>query len=222
MLLAVDTSTKYIGIALYDGSQVLGELVWQSKNRHTVELAPAIQNIMEGSGIEPTDLKALAVALGPGSFTALRIGLAMVKGLALGLHIPVIGIPTLDIVAASQPIQTLPLIAILQAGRNKLAYNWYSISNESWSPQGEICLSTVNDLISLITQPTLVCGELTPSERVLFKETCPQAIVASPAQSARRPSYLAEMAWQHWQAGQIDDIVSLTPIYLHYIEGIKE
>ncbi len=121
MLLAVDTSTRWIGLALYDGSQVLAEDVWQSQNHHTVELAPAVASLLRRTESGAAGLSALAVALGPGSFTSLRIGLGLVKGMALALHLPLIGVPTLDILAASQPVQDWPLATVLQAGRGRIA-----------------------------------------------------------------------------------------------------
>ena len=96
MLLAVDTSTAQLGLALYDGATVAAELTWTSRARHTVELAPALSGLMSRVGLSMSDLSALAVALGPGSFTSLRVGLAFVKGLALARKLPIIGVPTLD------------------------------------------------------------------------------------------------------------------------------
>ncbi len=84
------------------------------------------------AGLEIQNLKLLAVATGPGSFTGLRIGLAVAKGIALACHLPIIGIPTLDIVAESQPVSPgLPLAAVLQAGRGRLAVGWYTANNDS-------------------------------------------------------------------------------------------
>ena len=105
MLLAVDTSTAQIGLALYDGSKVLGELNWTSQQHHTTELAPALAGLLARSGATIGQVSALGVAIGPGSFTALRVGLAFVKGLALARRLPLIGVPTLDVVAAAQPIR---------------------------------------------------------------------------------------------------------------------
>ena len=125
MLLAVDTSTTQVGLALYDGAQVIGEYAWRSSQRHTVELAPAISDLLTRCGLTMDDVHALGVALGPGSFTSLRVGLALVKGLALSKHIPLIGIPTLDILAAAQPASKLPLGVAIQAGRSRFAFGWY-------------------------------------------------------------------------------------------------
>src|SRR5512140_3265452 len=105
MLLAIDTSTQWMGLALFDGIQVISETIWQTHSHHTIELAPAIQQLMGRCAVQPGYLQALGVALGPGSFTSLRIGLAVAKGMALALHLPVVGVPTLDILAQAQPVR---------------------------------------------------------------------------------------------------------------------
>lgn len=215
MLLALDSSTQVLGLALYDGACVIGETTWQTRSHHTVELAPAIKSLMDKCGVTIGDLEALAIALGPGSFTSLRIGLAMVKGLALAHHLPVIGIPTLDFLAAAQPLQDSLLAAVLQAGRNRIAVAWYEPGVGVWKRTGEPRVSTIDDLSSQIKKPTLICGELNTEERQTLARKWRNVVIASPAQSLRRPSYLAEMAWQLYQAGKIDDPVSLAPIYLH-------
>ncbi len=220
MLLAIDTSTRWIGLALYDESQVVAEDVWLSQNHHTIELAPAVQNIMQKSGVSYNDIQALAAALGPGSFTGLRIGLGLVKGLALALHIPVIGIPTMDAVAVSQAVQEMPLAVVLQAGRGRIALGWYQAQGKNWCAQGEARVTTAEELSQNIHKPTLVCGELTADERRLLARKRRNVILAPPAQSLRRPSFLAELAWDRWQAGQTDDPVTLSPVYLHIAEAI--
>jgi tRNA threonylcarbamoyladenosine biosynthesis protein TsaB len=133
VLLAIDTSTRNVGIALYDGIRVISEIIWSSQDYHTVELAPAINEILNRAGIKIKDIECCAVASGPGSFTGLRIGMAVAKGLALANHMPIIGIPTLDIVAESQPTSLgLPLVTALQAGRGRLAVGWYLADNGQW------------------------------------------------------------------------------------------
>lgn len=221
MLLAVDTSTQWIGLALYDGAQVLGEMTWRTRNHHTVELAPALETLFRHTGIQPDGLRALGVALGPGSFTSLRIGLAMVKGLALALHLPVVGVPSLDILAAAQPVvRDMPLAAILQAGRGRLAVIWYEAHGKSWQAQGEAQITTVEDLAQNIRKPTLVCGELNAEERSILARKRKTVILASPAHSLRRPGVLADLAWRRWHAGRVDEVISLSPIYLHVAEPI--
>lgn len=215
MLLALDTSTRTVGVALYDGTQVLSETLWVSQDHHTVDVAPAVAAALAKPGAHFADLQALAVAIGPGSFTGLRIGLALIKGLALAHHLPLIGIPTLDALAQALPAMDLPLAAVLRAGRNRLAVGWYQADRGAWQPAGKIEVLTAAELAQAIQRPTHVCGELTDEERRLLGRKRRNVLLSSPAQSARRPAYLAEIAWQRWQAGKVDDPVTLAPIYLH-------
>ncbi|HZD57667.1 MAG TPA: tRNA (adenosine(37)-N6)-threonylcarbamoyltransferase complex dimerization subunit type 1 TsaB [Anaerolineales bacterium] len=216
MLLAIDTSTRFVGVALYNGFQVLTEQVWSSHDYHTVELAPAVKQALARCSLKMSDLSALGVAIGPGSFTGLRIGMALAKGISLARHLPLIGVPTLDVLASAQPVMDLPLIAALRAGRGRLAVRQYRAVSDAWAAAGEVELLTAQALSAGISQPTLVCGEFTAEERQLLARKRVNVALASPAQSVRRPSYLAELAWRRWQSGEADDPATLSPFYLHY------
>jgi tRNA threonylcarbamoyladenosine biosynthesis protein TsaB len=218
MLLAVDTSTAQVGLAVYDGAQVLGEMTWRSKQHHTVELAPAVAELLRRSGISMQDMRVLGVATGPGSFTSLRVGLSLVKGLALACDLPLVGIPTLDIYAAAQPASRLPLLAAIQAGRGKLAVGWYKGTKHGWKAQGMARVVASDSLIYEIKSPTLVCGEFTDEERQRLAKDEGNVKLVSPSGSVRRPSILAELAWTRWQKGEVDELASLAPIYLHTTE----
>lgn len=212
MLLAVDTSTTQVGVALYDGAQVIGEFAWRSSQRHTVELAPAISDLLTRCGLTMDDVHSLGVALGPGSFTSLRVGLALVKGLALSKQIPLIGIPTLDILAHAQPTSELPLAVAIQAGRSRFAMGWYKSLGKGWQAQGGGRIVTLEEINAEVESPSMVCGEFSVEERQQLNNENIQ--LASPALSVRRPAILAELAWARWQAGDVDDAASLAPIYL--------
>jgi tRNA threonylcarbamoyladenosine biosynthesis protein TsaB len=223
VLLAIDTSTHYIGIAIYDGIQVLCENIWASHDYHTVELAPAIAETLSRVGIGIQDLKLLAVASGPGSFTGLRIGMAVAKGIALARHLPIVGIPTLDIVAESQPVSPgFTLAATLQAGRGRLAVGWYKATDGRWVLNPPMEIVDALKLSRSIREPTIVCGELTEPQQQTLARKYKNVILASPAHSIRRPALLAELAWKRWQAGEVDDPATLSPTYLHMGEPIPE
>lgn len=219
MLLAVDTSTVQVGLAVYDGSQVIGEYAWRSPQRHTVELAPAVFDLLKRCGLTMDDIRALGVALGPGSFTSLRVGLSLVKGFALARSLPLIGVPTLDILAAAQPLSRHPLLTAIQAGRGRLAAGWYRRSKGIWRASGPARVVTAKALVEEVKSPLIVCAELTSEERQVLAGN-PEIRLASPAQSLRRPAVLAERAWMRWQAGDVDDRATLAPIYLHVAEPI--
>lgn len=221
LLLAVDTSTRTSGLAIYDGFQVLSECIWVSKDHQTTELAPALEDLLERSRLSLQDIGAIAIALGPGSFTGLRIGLAFVKGLALVLHIPIIGIPSLDVLAAAQYQADYPLAAVLRAGRGRLAVGWYKLGTDEqgereWQSDHRLVVTTAIDLSQEITSPTMICGELTEAERHVLGRKWKKVMISSPAASLRRPSFLAEIAWKRWKNNQVDNPETLSPIYLHY------
>jgi tRNA threonylcarbamoyladenosine biosynthesis protein TsaB len=220
MLLAVDTSTAQVGLAVYDDGQVIAEYAWRSSQRHTVELAPAVASALSRSGLTMDNIQALGVALGPGSFTSLRVGLALVKGLALARHLPLVGIPTLDILAANQPASKLPLLAAVQAGRGRLAVGWYKSSKQGWQAKGLARVVPVEELVYEIRTPSIVCGEFTAQDRQRLAKDEVNVKLASPAQSVRRPAVLAELAWARWQRGDVDDEAALAPIYLHTAEPV--
>jgi tRNA threonylcarbamoyladenosine biosynthesis protein TsaB len=195
MLLALDTSSRMVGIALYDGVHVLCEYLWMSQDYHTVELAPAVADMLAKCAIEPAQLSGLAVALGPGSFTGLRIGLALAQ---------------------------LPMAAIVRAGRGRLAVGRYRLEKNRWKSSTPVQVLTAEELSQQIEEPTLVCGELDQEEIPVLKRKRRNVILASPAYSIRRPSFLAELAWQRLRLGKYDEAATLAPIYLHYNTPIPE
>jgi len=218
MLLAIDTSTAQVGLALYDGIQVLGEMTWTTRQHHTTELAPALAGLLSRSGVSMDTVGALGVAVGPGSFTSLRVGLSLVKGIALARHLPVIGISTLDIIAAAQPAGKIPLAVIIQAGRKRIAVGWYQFSENRWQAQGGVKGGTVDELADEIESPTYIAGELSSEDRSRLARKRTNILLASPVNCVRRPSILADLAWARWQKNDVDDAASLAPVYLH-VEG---
>lgn len=214
MLLAVDTSTTQIGLALYNENEVLAEMVWSSKQHHTTQLASALSDLMKRCDVTMDKVQALGVAIGPGSFTSLRVGLSLVKGIAFAKNIPVIGIPTLDVIAFAQPLSKNPLIAVLQAGRTRLAFSEYKGDKKQWQASGEVRSGSVDELLSQVEESTLVAGELTSDQRKIISKH-KKVSLASPADCVRKPSVLAELAWARLQKNDVDDVATLAPIYLH-------
>jgi len=247
MLLALDTSSRWMGVALYDGAQVLYETVWYSPNYHTSQLAPVVSQALVHVGALVSDLKAVGVALGPGGFTGLRVGLALAKGIVLAGHLPLIGIPSLEgLVAAQIAIDNSHkpdcIVAVLQAGRERLAVGWYQLQNDRFVLSGDYEILVMSVLAERVVQyphSILVCGELNDHDRRILAERIKSPLIASaivgstnvvstaddlprrdvlissPAHSLRRPAYLAELAWKRWQSRDMDDPATLVPIYLH-------
>lgn len=214
MLLAVDTSTTQVGLALYNENEVVAEMMWSSKQHHTTQLASALSDLMKRCEVTMDKVEALGVAMGPGSFTSLRVGVSLVKGIAFARNIPVIGISTLDVIASAQPLDKKPLISVLQAGRARLAFGVYKNNKKRWQAEGEVRSGSVDELLSQIEESTIIAGELKSEQRKKISKH-KKALLASPANCVKRPAMLAELAWTRFQKNQVDDVATLAPIYLH-------
>lgn len=214
MLLAIDTATRWAGIALHDGDNVIAEKGWQCLNTQTIELAPAIGDMLAQASLSPADLKGIAVALGPGSYTGLRVGLALAKGLALANGIPMVGVPTLDIVAASFGPMPESLLAVVAAGRGRVSASRYHWHGGQWQSKEEAKTETWEGLLSQMSgEATLFAGEITPAASKLIRAASREYRLASPASSVRRAGYLAELGWRRLRKGLADDSRDLAPLY---------
>jgi tRNA threonylcarbamoyladenosine biosynthesis protein TsaB len=216
MLLALDTATRMIGMALYDGQQIIAEFTWRTASRHTVELAPAIEDMMQRVGVTPPDLTAIAVTLGPGSYTGLRIGMGVAKGLALAANppLPLIGIPTLDIVAAAQPHLANRLCVVAQAGRGRISAGFYTWEANRWQSTGQPTITNWETLLEQPDMPTQFGGEIDSKGRALLVAH-PYVILAPSAHALRRAGFLAELGYRRFADGEVDEPAILAPIYLN-------
>jgi tRNA threonylcarbamoyladenosine biosynthesis protein TsaB len=216
MLLALDTSTKHISLAMHDGFQLRVEHNWEAPRRHTVDLVPRIAAALEQLGIQPEHLSGVAVATGPGSFTGLRAGISVAKGLVLARGLPLVGVPTLDIVAAAQWPDERPMVAVLQAGRRRIAFSPYRWSEGRWTVEAAPRLTTWPQLVTGLASPTLVCGEVDRHGADTLESAGNVAVLLPAAVRLRRAGYLAELAWRRIGRREFDDPSTLTPLYLKH------
>ena len=213
LLLAIDTSSEVAGLALYDG-QWVSELSWHAGRNQTASLLGEIRHILRLNQRDVRDLRAVAVAIGPGSFNGLRVGLSTAKALSYGLGIPIIGVVTLDAVAYPHVHGGGPIRAFIPAGRGRAVVAEYRRRNERWERLSDLRNERLEHLADDLLEPTILVGELSQEfEQNLRSNSL--AIIPSPALRVRRPSYVAEIAFQRWQAGEVDQIETLEPIYVH-------
>ncbi len=216
LLLAFDTSSQMIGYAISDGDRLLAEAIWQGQRQGTATLLAEVLRALETLGCSQDDVGVVAVATGPGSFSGLRVGMGVAKGLALGLGIPVVGCPTLAVTAEPFRIAGLPICALVAAGRERFAY---AIMVERDGALHEItpaCHGTAAEIGEILaTYPAvIVCGELDSAVETI-QAAVPGAIIPPAGVRVRRPGALAAMAWRRILSGDVDDLVTLEPIYLH-------
>ncbi len=212
MLLAIDTSTNDSGVALYDRS-VLAECAWRSERRHAEQVLPLVDVLLRNLDATPADLTAVAVALGPGSWSGLRVGMSLAKSLVLARQLPLIGVPTLDVLAFPHRHGALPVVPLVRLGRDRYGAAVFRHTT-TWAQVGPLYNLGLEELPG-VTDVGLFCGDVDQAARALLMERLGDAAsFATGADNVRRPSALAELAWQRLQAGDVDDVTTLEPIYL--------
>lgn len=214
MELSIDTSTRYAGVALSSDGEVASELAWRSAQNHSVEVAPAIRLVMERAGVRMDGLEAIFVAVGPGGFSALRVGLSTAKAMAMALGVPLVGIGTLDIEAFPYLRLGLPVCAIIEAGRQRLYVGSYA-GPEAHGRGPEHRVATLDELAAEIARPTLFCGEASLAVAPRLREQLgSRAVVAAVPPPTRRMAAMALMGWRRLGEGQTNPPETLQPMYL--------
>lgn len=223
MLLAIDTATATASLALYDLSRdaLLSEWTWQARRRHTQDLLCAAQTLLQQAGTDPGALTALAVTTGPGSFTGVRIGISVVKGMAMGLAAPpaIIGLPTLGVTAAPwvgpAARSGATVCACIQAGRGR--FNWAYLTADSPHPTvADHHSGTEDDFVRALADvdgALWLAGELTPT-LATRAAALPRVVVIDAALGLRRSGALAQVAAWELRAGRTDSLAALQPVYL--------
>jgi tRNA threonylcarbamoyladenosine biosynthesis protein TsaB len=225
LLLAIDTATRFIGLALHNSKNLIAEQTWQTNNNHTVQLAPAVYRLFEQSEMEIEDLTALAVSTGPGSYTGLRIGIAFAKGIASARKLPLVGVMTLDTLAAGQPNYQSGsgLVAMVQAGRGRVIVKTYKWRKGQWAGRGEPQLMDWETLIGSIDGPAYITGEINDEGFKALEAAKDLPITIAPAAyRLRRAGFLAEVAWEQLRsAGDYAAFAPslLTPLYVKSEDG---
>ncbi|MBI2907266.1 MAG: tRNA (adenosine(37)-N6)-threonylcarbamoyltransferase complex dimerization subunit type 1 TsaB [Chloroflexi bacterium] len=232
MLLAIDTSTETMSVALFDdadatrplrasrfalpaSAHVLSELTWHSEQNHTRELLPATDFLLRQAKLTSKDLRAIAVAKGPGSYSGLRVGMSAAKGLALSLSIPLIGVSTLEVEAFPKAGMGLPVCPIFEAGRGELAAAIFQSVAGEWRRLKEEHITETEALCREVSEPTVLCGHMAEATiRQLRDCLGDRAVFIEGAALLRRAGYLAELGWQRLKAGLTDDVATLQPLYL--------
>ena len=212
MLLAIDTSTRYAGVALANEGRVLSSRLWFSTVNHTVELMPAIAQTLESQHLRPGDLAGIAVALGPGGFSALRVGVSVAKGLAMTSRKPVVGVGTLDLEAFPYRESSLPVCAWLEAGRGEVASALFGADGRR-TREDLVCPPL--ELLETIADTTLLCGEgVQPWVKEIKEALGARAVVVAGSAPASRLWSLLEIGQSRLAVGESDDLAKLQPYYL--------
>ena len=158
MLLAIDTSTNQTGLACYDEQGLLGECVWRSGRDHSAQLLPQLTLLLRHLGRAREEIGAVAVALGPGSWSGLRVGMSTAKGFALARGVPILGVGTLDALVYQHERPGAATIPLIRLGRERFATGEPAkrgAGRSAIEPRN----TTLSEICAAVTGRALFCGD---------------------------------------------------------------
>lgn len=221
MLLAIDTATDILSIALHDGESLAAECTLRAGRQHSALLAPLIERTLAQSGLSVDDLEQLAVSVGPGSYTGTRIGVALAKGMAFPRDLPLVPITTLETIIATQalPRDDTPLIATVSAGRKRVIWAEYYCDGDAWIERRAPQISDWHTLLANYKRPIRLCGEVATAGLNIIRQARDAGAridLAPASQRIRRAGHLADLARRRLRSRGADAFPAarVMPVYL--------
>lgn len=215
LILGLDTSTSCGSIALVDSNKPLGEWNLNVRRTHAGRLLPGIQHLLQETGIKIGQIDGFAVAIGPGSFTGLRIALTTAKTLALVTGKPLAGIPTLDILVENVPFVEGLVCPVLDARKGEIFAALYKRDSRGTSDRLTDYVSLPPEGLSeMIRGPALLLGDAVPVYGERLRRLCPHPIIfAPPEYHYPRASILCRLAMARLSEGEHNHPRDLHALY---------
>jgi len=201
--------------------RLLAELTLQTRKTHSEQLMPHIQQILELAEVPKEKIEAVAVSIGPGSFTGLRIGLATAKALAYAWRVPLVGVPTMDALAYGCPVPGCLLASTLDAQKGNIYLAAYRYSGADLQQIIATKVIDINDAVAELTalgEPVVVLGEAAALYGGAI-EQAPNLLVAKPHIVMPRAASIAGIGWKLLDAGVRHDVMELEPLYVRRSEA---
>ncbi|MCH4188709.1 MAG: tRNA (adenosine(37)-N6)-threonylcarbamoyltransferase complex dimerization subunit type 1 TsaB [Megasphaera sp.] len=216
MLLAIETSSLVSSVALLHEGTLRAELTIQARLTHSEQLMPHIADMLEKAAVPKQHIDAVAVSIGPGSFTGLRIGLATAKGLAFAWKVPIIGIETPTSLAWNFAGVSDRICVFIDAQKGNVYASVYQWDRMQLQIIEDICVVPRTEFLQHLKEegnPVVFCGDGALLGRSAIEEGTPLFRMATPTMMIPRAGSLALAADTRLKAGDVDDCMTLTPAY---------
>ncbi|CAM4114283.1 tRNA (adenosine(37)-N6)-threonylcarbamoyltransferase complex dimerization subunit type 1 TsaB [Mesobacillus thioparans] len=219
-VLSIDTSNYVLGIGLLDGETVLGEYISNIKKNHSVRVMPAIQTLMEECNVKPGDLSKIVVAAGPGSYTGVRIGVTIAKTMAWTLKIPLSGVSSLQVAAASAGRYFDGYVSpFFDARRGQIYTGLYKFENQRLeiAKEDQLVMSAdwVKALNEMDNKVLFASNDLALHQDVIKQELGNKAVFAEITELNPRPAELALLG----RDKEVVDLHTFVPNYIRLAEA---
>lgn len=214
MILAIDTSNDEASVAIASEERIESEISWQARGDHSQRLRQAIPEVLSLARTTPRHLRGIAVALGPGSFNALRVAISTGKGMAMALEIPLAGVGTLDVIGFSAAQADRTVWACLPAGRGELYIASYHGFGGDWSRRLQPTRLPLTAAAELVKSGDSLSGSGSDilAEAVAWRGT--GVLVAPLSARFRRAGYLAELSRRDVASQGPSELDRIQPLYL--------
>lgn len=225
-ILAVDSSGLVASVAIVEDENLIAEYTVNYKKTHSQTLLPMLDEIVKMTDTDLNSIDAIAVAKGPGSFTGLRIGSATVKGLGLALKKPVIGIPTVEGLAANLYGSSALVCPLMDARRNQVytgIYRFRQGNMEVVKDQAAVSIEDIINALNLIGEEVVFLGDGVPVYREIIETKIEIPYTFAPAHvNKQRAAAIAVRALEYWKQGLYGDADTFEPEYLRLSQAERE
>lgn len=222
-VLAIETATSTQSVALLENDRLLADISYEAKAQRGGLLLPAVDRLLKKAGLAAQDLDAVAVSVGPGSFTGLRVGLATAKGLALGAGATLVGVPTLEVLAEGYPVPDVTICALLDARRGEVFMALFRRKEgrlERLSPDAVLTPEAVEPVLALVESPVHLIGDGAVRYRERFEAMLGDRVCMTDAGLRAVPSaaVTGRLGLRQLAGGKRPDAV-VGPVYLRKAEA---
>lgn len=218
-ILAVDTSSQVAAVAVLEDDRLLGEYSINHKKTHSQKLMPMISGLLEGLELAPADIDVFAASAGPGSFTGLRIGVAIIKAMAYATDKPVVGVPTLDALAYNLFPANGTLVCPIMDARNNQVYTavYENAEGRQLKRTGYmgIAVSELAELLKEERRRVIFNGDAVALHRDILKDELGDMCAFAPGSALlQRAASVAQLALMRALRGEASSPFELVPFYL--------
>ena len=219
MLLAIDTSSLVLSCALAEKDRLVAEWTVQKRLTHSEQLIPHLDEMMKEAGVEKKQITGIAVSIGPGSFTGLRIGLATAKMASYIWKVPVVGVDTLEALAWNMAGAQAFILPLMDAQRGNVYAALYGAFQDMWQ-EAPAEVASIDEVIAAAVKhggPVIALGECAD----MYKEKLQAAgiAVAPPQNRCCRAGSVALAGIAKLEKGEADDPLKLLPNYIRRSEA---